>query len=265
MIKGAFHPDPHCEPQARGQLPGTTHGLVTLQFMTALTTTKKTHLANLADVTPLPEVEIRSLPTDDSLFQEYLRLRGVAFGNNLCAEECDFASEHYIAVRAGSIIAGLRVTRACCASLEVEEHLPRPLLKHYRDSMCSAARMFVRDGVPMDCRFLRLHLVAAAWKCQLDLGTRIDVIAASTRAVPMFARMGYLLLSATPFIHRLRSAVCWPMCFPATPNRATPFHRVLSKAAQPVEEEELRRIVPVHDWRITRNFIDSTAPTRFKE
>lgn len=203
----------------------------------------------VVDEGPFASLRFQQIDHKATCFQEYLRQRNAAFEMYAAPDERDHASEHYVAVLDDSVIAGLRVTRASVARLEFESHLPPTLLVAYRDKICNAARMFVCKSTALDRRLLRLHLIAAAWKSQLELGSRLDVIAASTRTVPLFARMGYMLIADAPFTHALRDSACWPMCFPASPKRQTSLNCVFQGTTKPLEAEDVSSTTRVFDWK----------------
>ena len=193
-------------------------------------------------------IRFATTTADDPEFDMVLALREQVSDKPQAPDRIDLHSAHHLAFVNDEPAATLRVTRLTDGELDCGNYYPNTILNEFRAELCNASRFFAHSKHPHSLKLAHL-LVEVAWRQQLQLGTRLDVINVHERAIRYYGRMGYELVSNSFFRHPVLDTPSRVMVFPATPCRDTPLDHVFDDIESPFDFETLATLVDLEPWR----------------
>ncbi len=172
-------------------------------------------------------------------FGEVLALRtqnGLTQPNNGDAL-VDQYSEHFVAYKSEKPVAALSVTRASRGRLVAQEFFPVELLKRFNDQVCSAFGFCVCKS--SRGRSLANTLISEAWRFEISLGIRLDVIKVERRFVRFYLRLGYLVIPSFDFRHPILGIESTVLCLPVNGARKTVVEPLVGETTNAISDERV--------------------------
>lgn len=142
-------------------------------------------------------------------------------------------------------VGSLGVTRLLEGEVYLNEFCPPQLFEDFRDCLGSAYRFrilsdFRRSSPLVPELQLSRYLVREAWREQIKMGVRLDVINIEMTHVPLYQRMGYLQCEGYDYIDPILGTPSGVMFLPADPDRSSIIQDIVreSGVSLPVGEVE---------------------------
>jgi hypothetical protein len=196
------------------------------------------------------QLTFRLLRFDDPLFSQVLELRKSVYnvGELSQPDTFDPYSEHYVALIQQQPAAALRVTRKAIGPVECEAHFPESVMRAMGDVIGSASRFVALPSIQANTKVAKV-LIEVAWMHQVTIGTRLDVMNVHERAVKYYGRLAYELVADSFFWHPKWKTPSHVMVLPVTPNRDSRMRHVFADVKDPLEIDELEKLVRFQPWK----------------
>ena len=208
------------------------------------------------------QLTFRLIRSDDLAFALVLELRQAVYnaGELSQPDKFDPYSEHYLVLMQQRPVAAMRVTRKVVGPIECEEYFPEPLIRAKGSVICSASRFVALPSAQANTKVAEI-LTEVVRTHQAKLGTRLDVINVHERAIKYYGRLAYELVADSFFWHPKWNTPSHVMVLPVTPNRDVRMRHVFADVKDPLEIDELEKLVQLEPWReFRRKAVNESRP-----
>jgi len=220
-----------------------------------------------ADYCDAQQLTFQLVRFDDPAFASVLALRHVVYSTGELSRPDSFDpySEHYLALMDQQPVAAMRVTRIAVGPVECEEYFPKRLILAKGNVICSASRFVALPSAQANTKVAEI-LTEVVRMHQAKLGTRLDVINVHERAIKYYGRLAYELVADSFFWHPKWKTPSHVMVLPVTPNRDVRMRHVFEDVKDPLEIDELEKLVQFQPWKEFRRWaVNDSRPESVAE
>ena len=179
----------------------------------------------------------REITTRSPDFEQVLELRRTAYGRTQAGREesIDSYSRHFCAFENAELVGALRVTCGRDGRMEAERWYPQWLLDSYRNVLCAASRLVVKQQ--WRGRNLQCTLQQFAWSQMIREGIRLGVSPARLQLVPAYMRGGLYFVRDSFFDFPSWNVECVLLGIPVNAHRNSLYRNTFAQIEESLDLE----------------------------